>query len=86
MEQSHHNNEVTVEVFAPKEPAPKVFKWSLGLTVGAAAQQAAGVFNYSAPNLTLALGTTIFPPEETLGAANVRSGERLDLVSAGGGV
>jgi hypothetical protein len=75
-----------VEVIPPNNKKPKEFTWPLTLTIGEAATQAAAAFEYSGQNLTLSHGGKFFPRTETLKAAHIHDGEKLDLISAGGGV
>lgn len=78
---------IVIVVFAPKEPEPKRFRFSLEQTVGEAAQVAAQAFGYE-------VGTPSFQREEgtvldrtlTLKAAKVHNREHLELVDVGGGV
>jgi hypothetical protein len=87
MQEPEHRHDVTVEVFVPKEPDKhRRFTWPLSLTVGEAAIQAAAALGYAGPNLTLARARTVFAPAGTLRAAKIDNGDKVDLVSAGGGV
>jgi hypothetical protein len=85
--ESDHQKEVTVEVFVPKDPdLHGRFTWPITLIIGEAATLAAAKLKYSGQNLTLAKGKVVFPPTETLEAARIDNGDKLDLISAGGGV
>lgn len=78
---------VVVTVFAPRDPAPKRFRFLLDEMVGEAAKVAAARFGYE-------VGTPSFQAEDgmvldrtmTLRAAGVKNRQELDLVDAGGGV
>jgi len=64
--EQHHSQEVTVEVFAPRQTEPKVFTWPLNWTVGEAAHQAASEFKYQGGNPTLGHENETFDRNKTL--------------------
>jgi len=86
-EPSNNNHEIEVVVYAPSQPDPKTFKFQADELVGVAAKAAAAAFGYADGNPSFqredgkVLDRTI-----TLKAADVRIGEKLELVDAGGGV
>lgn len=77
---------IEVTVFAPRATEPKKFNWAAKLTVGAAAAEAAEAFGYAPGQPTLARGEHTLDREETLHAAGVKDGDKLELVDIGGGV
>lgn len=88
-EQEHHHpdrQELTVTVFAPRDPDGQKFTWSRHLTVGAAAQEAAQAFGYAPGTPTLAKDGVALDRDKQLAAAGVRDGDHLELVDTGGGV
>lgn len=86
--QDHGSQELTVEVFSPREPKPKHFKFAKTQLVGQAAAEAAAAFGYP-PNLTVSFQTKsgdVLHRDKTLAAAGVRDGDHLEIVDVGGGV
>jgi len=82
----HRRDDVTVEVFAPRQAEPRKFTWELTKLVGDAAREAAKAFGYEGGDPTLGHGEKIFKRDETLAAAHVHDGEKLELLDVGGGV
>jgi hypothetical protein len=81
------SNHVHVIVFSPREPRPREFDFPSTETVGAAASTAGTAFGYPAGlNLTFERGKTVLNRGETLAAAGVHNGDKLELVDTGGGV
>ena len=78
--------DITVTVFAPREPDGREFTWSKHLAVGEAAQEAAAAFGYTPGTPTLAKDRVALDRTKQLVAAGVREGDRLELVDTGGGV
>jgi hypothetical protein len=79
--------DVTVKVYAPKDPdEPKIFTWPRTELVGVAAQQAASAFGYESGNFTLGHKHETFNSDETLEQAKVHEHEHLRLIDIGGGV
>ncbi len=83
---AEHKHEVTVEVYAPRQAEPKKFTWKLSKLVGEAAREAAKAFGYEGGDPTLGHKEKIFKRDETLDAAHVHDGEKLELLDVGGGV
>lgn len=81
------HSQLTVTVYAPRDPDPKTFHFPRTETVGAAATEAAQKFGYAG-------GTPSFQNSEgevlnrdlSLVAAHVHNGDTLELVDVGGGV
>ncbi|BFV58382.1 hypothetical protein KCMC57_up34860 [Kitasatospora sp. CMC57] len=81
------HGQLTVTVYAPRDPGPKTFHFPRTETVGAAAAHAAQQFGYAG-------GTPSFQNSEgevlnrdlSLVAARVHNGDTLELVDVGGGV
>lgn len=87
IQQEQHQHVVTVQVFAPRSAEPKTFTWSLNLTVGQAAQEAALAFGYQpGGNPTLGHGNKVFDRNKTLEQEHVHEHEELELLDVGGGV
>lgn len=84
-DQGHEKN-IEVEVFAPRSSHPKHFRWQEEMTVGEAAADAAAAFDYAPGQPTLAKDGVTLDRSETLKAAGVRNGDKLELVDIGGGV
>ena len=82
------DNDLTLNVFAPKAVEPKVFTWKKTMKVGEAADQAAQAFGYTAGAYTLQLGTTheVLDRNRTLVSYGLKDGDSLEIVSTGGGV
>ena len=79
--------ELILEVFSPREPAPKKFTWPKTLLVGDAADEAAKAFKYEAGSPTFQdKDKTVLDRQQTLLDAGVRDFDRLELVDTGGGV
>ena len=82
------DNDVTVEVFAPRNPEPRKFTWPKSTSVGAAADEASKAFGYEAG------GTPTFQTKDkidlsrklTLADAGIQSLDQLTLTDTGGGV
>jgi hypothetical protein len=77
---------ITVTVFAPRSPEPKVMTFAKNERVGDAAQAAAAEFGYTGGNPTFAKGGTVLDRAKPLVAEGVRDGDELELVDAGSGV
>lgn len=79
--------QIEVEVYAPVEPAPKHFTFSVNVLVGVAAQEAATAFGYGPgkPTFQIEDGAAL-DRSMTLEQAGVRDGDKLELVDASGGV
>jgi hypothetical protein len=80
-------NEITVTVFSPRSPDPKLFTWPKTMRVGEAAQAAAAAFGYQtgSPGLQNSAGK-VLDNKKPLVAEGVRDGDTLELVDSGGGV
>jgi hypothetical protein len=79
-------HEITVEVFAPSHVEPKHFTWPETKKVGTAATEAAAAFRIDVEAPTFQKGDHVLDREKTLEAAGVKNHDKLELVSAGGGV
>jgi len=78
---------ITVHVYEPSTPDPRDFTWPKTMKVGEAAVEAAKAFGLAAEDPTFQnAGGEILDRQKPLVAAGVRDGDRLELVSAGGGV
>lgn len=84
----HVRDEVTVEVFTPRFTEGKTFNWSLDLTVGQAAQEAATAFGYQGgtPTLGRLHPDVTFDRTKTLREEHVHEHDKLELLDVGGGV
>ena len=81
------DNDLTVEVFAPRSPDPKKFTWSKSLLVGAAADEAAEEFGYERGTPTFQNKEKLdLPRDKTLFEAGVKDFDTLTLTDTGGGV
>lgn len=79
--------ELTVTVYAPRDPEPKIFEFRRDETVGQAAHTAADAFGYHGGNPSFATeNRVVLDRNKTLAAAHVHDGETLNLVDVGGGV
>lgn len=78
--------DITVTVFAPREPEPKTFSWNKHRTVGETAAEAAADFKYAAGTPTFVKDGKILDRSKQLVAAGVRDGDQLELTDVGGGV
>lgn len=85
-EPQHPDQDVTVTVFAPRDPDGDPFTWNKHQTVGVAAQEVADAFGYSPGTPTLAKDGVALDRDKQLVAAGVHEGDRLELVDTGGGV
>lgn len=81
------HGELTVIVFAPREPDPRTFEFRSSETVRDSARTAADAFGYEGGNLSFETERhVVLDRDKTLGEAGVHDGERLHLVDVGGGV
>ena len=85
----HHEHELHVIVFSLRTPEPKEFTWEPTMTIGAAATAAASAFGYEPGNF--GLETTgehghVLENNKTLEGEQIHDGEKLELISTGGGV
>ena len=78
--------DVTVTVWAPRDPEGREFTWDKHTTVGEAAKEAAAAFGYTVGTPTLAKNKVSLDRDKQLVAAGVRDGDRLELVDNHGGV
>ena len=81
-------NTVTVTVFAPRNAESREFTFPKTMKVSEAARTAADAFGYAAggnPTFETA-DNEVLDRNKPLVAANVRDGDKLELVDAGGGV
>jgi hypothetical protein len=79
--------QLDVLVFSPRDPADRrPFSWSKHLTVGEAAAEAAAAFGYSGGQPTLAKDGTPLDRSKQLVAEQIKDGDLLEIVDAGGGV
>jgi hypothetical protein len=82
-----HHDELHVEVSAPREPHPRDFTFPDLETVGDAARHAATDFGYQAGNPSFANERgEVLDRNQTLRAAQVHDGAKLEIVDVGGGV
>lgn len=79
-------NTVTVTVFAINSTDGKSFTWEKTMKVGDAAAEAAAEFGITDENATLSEDGTALDRNKALVAAKIDDGDKLDLVSTGGGV
>ena len=79
-------NSITVTVFAINATDGKSFTWDKTMKVGDAAAAVAAAFGITDDNATLSEHGTALDRNKTLVAAKVDDGDKLDLVSTGGGV
>jgi len=79
--------QITVAVYQPSDPEPRSFTWPKNKKVGEAADEAAAAFGLpvTKPTFQNAEGD-VFDRGKPLVAEGVKDGDKLDLVSAGGGV
>ncbi len=81
------DNDVTVEVVAPRSPATKKFTWPKSTLVGDAADEAAKAFGYEGGTPTFQNKEKVaLSRKEPLFEAGVRDSDRLTLTDTGGGV
>ena len=81
------NDNLTVDVFAPRDPNPKKFTWPKKTLVGDAADEAAKEFKYEAGTPTFQnKDRKVLDRSETLAAAGVHAFDVLELTDTGGGV
>jgi hypothetical protein len=81
------DSELTVIVFAPREPDPKTFELRRTETVRDSARTAADAFGYEGGNPSFETEHhVVLDRDKTLAEAGVQDGERLHLVDVGGGV
>ena len=86
-DKQHGPPTITVSVFEPSQPEPKSFTWQKTMKVAEAAREAAQAFGLAAEDPTFQNADgEILDRGKPLVAAGVRDGDRLELVSAGGGV
>ncbi|SFG26947.1 hypothetical protein [Streptomyces mirabilis] len=81
------HGQLTVTVYAPRDPDPKTFHFPRAETVGAAATEAAQQFGYTGgtPSFQNSKGE-VLNRDLSLVAAHVHKGDTLELVDVGGGV
>lgn len=77
---------ITVTVFALNSTEGKEFIWEKTMKVRDAAAEAAAAFGISDENATLSKDGTALDRDKPLVAAGVDDGDKLELVSTGGGV
>ena len=81
------DNELTVEVYAPRSPEPKKFTWPKSTLVGVAADEAAKAFGYETGTPTFQDKENLdLPRDKTLSEVGVRDHDTLKLTDSGGGV
>jgi hypothetical protein len=81
------DGELTVIVFAPREPNPKTFEFRRTETVRDSARTAADAFGYEGGNPSFETEHhVVLDRDKTLAEAGVHDDERLNLVDVGGGV
>jgi hypothetical protein len=83
------HGEITVEVFAPRTPEPKIFTWPKSLLVGEAAKSAASEFKYApgTPGLQTAdKHARVLDNSKTLETEKLHNHDKLELIDTGGGV
>lgn len=86
-QEDHGPPTINVTVFAPGFTEPKQFTWPKTKKVGEAAAEAAAAFGITAESPTFQnQQDEILDRNKPLVAAGVRDGDKLELVSAGGGV
>lgn len=87
MSKSAKDNDVTVEVVAPRSTETRKFTWPKSTTVGDAADEAAKAFGYEAGTPTFQTKDKVdLPRKKTLAEAGVQDFDRLTLTDTGGGV
>ena len=81
------DNELTLEVFAPRDPEARKFTWPKDTLVGDAAGEASKAFGYEAGTPTFQNKDKVdLPREKTLIEAGVHNFDTLKLTDTGGGV
>jgi len=81
------DNDLTVEVYAPRDPKPKKFTWSKSTLVGTAADDAAKAFGYEAGTPTFQNKERVdLPRDKSLFEVGVQDFDVLKLTDTGGGV
>lgn len=81
------DNELTVEVYAPRDPSPRKFTWPKETLVGDAADEAAKSFGYEGGTPTFQNKEKLdLPRDKTLIEAGVHEFDTLKLTDTGGGV
>ena len=81
------DNDLTVEVRAPRVPEPRKFVWPKSTLVGTAADEAAKVFGYEAGTHTFKNKERVaLPRDKSLFEAGVHDFDTLTLTDTGGGV
>jgi hypothetical protein len=86
-EAGSQHGELTVTVYAPREPDPKTFRFRRTETVGAAAATAAQQFGYTSGTPSFQNSADeVLDRNLSLAAAHVHNGDTLEVVDVGGGV
>ena len=81
------DNDLTIEVRAPRDPDPKKFVWPKSTLVGTAADEAAKEFGYEAGTHSFRnKEKVVLPRDKTLFEADVHDFDTLTLTNTGGGV
>ena len=81
------DNDLTIEVRAPRDTESKKFVWSKSTLVGAAADEAAKEFGYEAGTHSFRnKEKVVLPREKALFEAGVQDFDTLTLTNTGGGV
>lgn len=81
------HGDLSVKVFAPREPDARLFHFPRPERVGDAARTVATAFGYQPGTPSFQdSGGTVLPRDVSLAAAHVHDGDTLELVDAGGGV
>ena len=84
---SKSDNDVTVEVVAPRSADTKKFTWPKSTLVGAAADEAAKAFDYEQGTPTFQTKDKVdLSRKKTLAEAGIYDFDRLTLTDTGGGV
>ena len=84
---SKSDNDVTVEVVAPRSTDIKKFTWPKSTLVGAAADEAAKAFGYEQGTPTFQTKDKVdLSRKKTLAEAGIHDFARLTLTDTGGGV
>lgn len=86
MESHENHRDLIVTVHVPSEVEGKKFTFAKTEQTGKAAAHAADVFRVHPEAPTFQLGTRVLERAKSLEDDGVKSGDCLDLVSAGGGV
>jgi hypothetical protein len=87
MDMSKSDNDVTVEVVAPRSTDSKKFTWPKSTSVGAAADEAAKAFGYEAGTPTFQTKDKLdLSRKKTLAEAGISDLDQLTLTDTGGGV